>query len=113
MRAVQYREIGRGPEVVDVPTPSPRPGEVLVEVTAAGLCSSDWFLMDLPADRYSFGQPLTLGHEGAGRIAALGSGVRSVRVGAAVAVYGPWGCGRCPACARGAENYGIHAAEMG
>lgn len=113
MRAVQYREIGQGPEVVDVPTPSPRPGEVLVEVTAAGLCHSDWFLMDLPADRYSFGLPLTLGHEGVGRIAALGSGVTSVRVGAAVAVYGPWGCGRCPACARGAENYCIHAAEMG
>src|SRR5438270_898213 len=71
MRAVQYREIGRGPEVVDVPTPSPRPGEVLVKVTAAGLCHSDWFLMDLPADRYSFGLPLTLGHEGAGRVVAL------------------------------------------
>jgi alcohol dehydrogenase, propanol-preferring len=113
MRAVQYREIGRGPEVVDIPTPSPRPGEVLLQVTAAGLCHSDWFLMDLPADRYSYGLPLTLGHEGVGRIAALGMGVTSVRVGDAVAVYGPWGCGRCAACASGAENFCARAGEMG
>lgn len=113
MRAVQYREIGHEPELVDVPTPAPRPGQVLVEVAAAGLCSSDEFLMGLPADRYTFGLPLTLGHEAAGRIAALGAGVTSVRVGDAVAVYGPWGCGRCAACLRGAENYCTRAAAMG
>lgn len=44
---------------------------------------------------------------------ALGDGVRGVALGDAVAVYGPWGCGLCHACARGAENYCPRAAELG
>ncbi|MEX5718578.1 alcohol dehydrogenase catalytic domain-containing protein [Geodermatophilus maliterrae] len=69
-------------------------------MTAAGLCHSDWFVMDLPAENYAYGLPLTLGHEGAGVVDALGDGVTGVAVGDAVAVYGPWGCGLCHACAR-------------
>ena len=38
MRAVQYRTIGGGPEVVEVETPEPGPGQVRLRVTAAGLC---------------------------------------------------------------------------
>ncbi|SFO42539.1 alcohol dehydrogenase, propanol-preferring [Geodermatophilus obscurus] len=113
MRAVQYRTIGSGPEVVDVPTPEPGPGEVRLRVTAAGLCHSDWFVMDLPEEQYAYGLPLTLGHEGAGVVDALGDGVSGVAVGDAVAVYGPWGCGLCHACARGAENYCPRAAGLG
>jgi propanol-preferring alcohol dehydrogenase len=113
MRAVQYRTIGAGPEVVDVPTPEPGPGQVRLRVTAAGLCHSDWFLMDLPAEAYAYGLPLTLGHEAAGVVDALGDGVTGVDVGDAVAVYGPWGCGLCHACAQGAENYCPHADRLG
>lgn len=75
MRAVQYRAIGAGPEVVDVPTPEPGPGEVRLRVTAAGLCHSDWSLTDLPADAHVHGEPLTLGHEAAGVVDPLGEGV--------------------------------------
>ncbi|WP_347057368.1 NAD(P)-dependent alcohol dehydrogenase [Blastococcus sp. HT6-30] len=113
MRAVQYRTIGGEPEVVDVPTPEPGPGQVRLRVTAAGLCHSDAFVMSLPAEQYAYGLPLTLGHEGAGVVDALGSGVTGVEVGEPVAVYGPWGCGLCHACARGAENYCPRAAELG
>jgi alcohol dehydrogenase, propanol-preferring len=113
MRAVQYRTVGAGPEVVEVPTPEPGPGQVRLRVTAAGLCHSDWFVMDLPAEQYGYGLPMTLGHEGAGVVDALGGGVTGVAVGDAVAVYGPWGCGLCHACARGAENYCPRAAELG
>uniref|UniRef100_UPI003CC7B0EC alcohol dehydrogenase n=1 Tax=Modestobacter roseus TaxID=1181884 RepID=UPI003CC7B0EC len=113
MRAVQYRTIGGEPEVVEVPTPEPGPGQVRLRVTAAGLCHSDSFVMGLPADQYTYGLPLTLGHEGAGVVDALGDGVTGVSVGDAVAVYGPWGCGQCHACARGAENYCTRAAELG
>src|SRR3954454_14346914 len=113
MRAVQYRTIGGGPEVVEVPTPEPGPGQVRLRVTAAGLCHSDWFVMDLPADKYAYGLPLTLGHEGTGVVDALGDGVTGVAVGDPVAVYGPWGCGLCHACARGAENYCPRAGELG
>src|SRR3954451_18649250 len=113
MRAVQYRTIGSQPEVVDVPTPDPGPGQVRLRVTAAGLCHSDSFIMALPEEQYGYGLPLTLGHEGAGVVDALGEGVSGVEVGEPVAVYGPWGCGLCHACATGAENYCQHAASLG
>ncbi|WP_068154282.1 NAD(P)-dependent alcohol dehydrogenase [Rhodococcus phenolicus] len=113
MKAVQYTEIGAEPVVVEIPKPSPGPGEILLKVTAAGLCHSDIFVMDLPADGYGYGLPLTLGHEGVGTVAELGAGVGGFAVGDAVAVYGPWGCGDCHACARGRENYCIRAADLG
>jgi propanol-preferring alcohol dehydrogenase len=113
MRAVQYRTIGAEPEVVEVPTPEPGPGQIRLRVTAAGLCHSDSFIMSLPEEQYVYGLPLTLGHEGAGVVDALGDGVRGVAVDDSVAVYGPWGCGLCHACARGAENYCPRAAGLG
>ena len=84
MKAVQYREIGSEPEVVEVDKPVPGPGQVLLRVTAAGLCHSDSFLMGLPEDQYTYGLPLTLGHEGAGVVDELGEGVTGVEVGDAV-----------------------------
>lgn len=113
MKAVQYRELGKGPELVEIETPEPGPGQIRLRVTAAGLCHSDWFVMNLPAEQYAYGLPLTLGHEGAGVVDALGAGVTGIQVGGSYAVYGPWGCGLCHACARGQENYCPHAAELG
>src|SRR3954462_3363129 len=105
MRAVQYRTTGSEPEVVEVPTPEPGPGQVRLRVTAAGLCHSDSFVMGLPEEQYVYGLPLTLGHEGAGLVQALGGAVAGGGGGEPVAVYGPWGCGLCLACTKGAENY--------
>ncbi|WP_366146572.1 NAD(P)-dependent alcohol dehydrogenase [uncultured Pseudokineococcus sp.] len=113
MKAVQYRQIGARPEVVEVEDPTPGPGQVLLDVTAAGLCHSDEYVMGLPEEEYTYGLPLTLGHEGAGTVAALGEGVTGVEVGDAVVVYGPWGCGRCVRCSAGEENYCERAAELG
>lgn len=113
MKAVQYRNVGSPPEVVDVPDPEPGPGQVLLRVSAAGLCHSDQFVMSLPAGALNYPLPLTLGHEGAGVVAALGAGVEGVAVGDSVAVYGPWGCGRCIKCAEGKENYCLNAAAEG
>jgi propanol-preferring alcohol dehydrogenase len=110
---VQYREIGKGPEVVEIDTPEPGPGQIRLKVTAAGLCHSDWFVMDLPEEQYSYGLPMTLGHEGAGVVDKLGDGVEGIELGGAYAIYGPWGCGRCHACAQGAENYCPYAADLG
>ncbi|MGK5557751.1 NAD(P)-dependent alcohol dehydrogenase [Actinomadura kijaniata] len=111
MRAVQYRRIGGAPEVVEVPEPEPGPGQVLLKVTAAGVCHSDIAVMNWP--RVPFPLPLTLGHEGAGTVAALGDGVTGLAVGEPVAVYGPWGCGTCARCARGEENHCQRAAALG
>lgn len=113
MKAFQYRSIGRAPEVVDVPVPVPGPGEVLLRVSAAGVCHSDEFIMSLPEEQYVYGLPLTLGHECAGIVESLGEGVKGISVGESVLVYGPWGCGRCYACSRGEENYCESAAVQG
>ncbi|MER6395455.1 NAD(P)-dependent alcohol dehydrogenase [Kitasatospora sp. NPDC001603] len=113
MKAVQYRTAGAAPEVVTVPDPEPGPGQVLLKVTAAGVCHSDIAVMSLPAEQLSFPLPLTLGHEGVGTVAELGAGVTGFTEGDAVAVYGPWGCGSCAKCAEGKENYCLRAAELG
>ncbi len=113
MKAVQYRTVGAAPEVVEVPVPEPGPGQVLLRVTAAGVCHSDIAVMEWPAEALPFPLPLTLGHEGAGTVAALGEGVTAFAVGDAVAVYGPWGCGACAKCAEGKENYCLRAPELG
>lgn len=113
MKAVQYRTPGSAPEVVTVPDPEPGPGQVLLKVAAAGVCHSDIAVMSLPAEQLGFPLPLTLGHEGAGSVAALGAGVTGIEEGEMVAVYGPWGCGRCRLCAQGQENYCLRAKELG
>jgi propanol-preferring alcohol dehydrogenase len=112
MRALQYTAVGAPPEIRDVPVPRPGPGEVLVKVTAAGVCHSDQYFMDRPAESNTFVLPMTLGHEGAGIVAALGAGAIGVREGDAVAVYGAWGCGYCRTCATGAENYCENAVAL-
>ncbi|MFB7336138.1 NAD(P)-dependent alcohol dehydrogenase [Streptomyces adustus] len=113
MKALQYRTIGAPPEVVTVPDPEPGPGQVLLKVTAAGVCHSDIAVMSWPAENFPYGLPLTLGHEGVGTVAALGAGVTGVKEGDAVAVYGPQGCGTCAKCAQGKENYCLRAEELG
>ncbi|MFR9727333.1 NAD(P)-dependent alcohol dehydrogenase [Streptomyces sp. MS19] len=112
MKAVQYREVGQPPEVVTVPDPEPGPGQVLLKVAAAGVCHSDIAVMSWPADTFPFQLPMTLGHEGAGTVAALGDGVTGIAEGDLVAVYGPQGCGRCALCMQGKENYCLRAAEL-
>ncbi len=98
---------------MEVPKPTVGPGQILLKVTAAGVCHSDEFIMGLPDEQYVYGLPLTLGHEGAGIVEELGEGVQHVKVGDAVAVYGPWGCGRCENCSQGKENYCTNAAAEG
>jgi propanol-preferring alcohol dehydrogenase len=113
MKAVQYRQVGGKPEVVEIADPKPGPGEVLLKVSGAGICHSDQFIMGLPAEQFAYPLPLTLGHEGAGIVAELGEGVQYPKVGESVAVYGPWGCGRCIRCAEGKENYCSNTAAQG
>lgn len=102
MKAVRYIAAGRNPEIVDVPKPSPGPGEVLIRIAGAGVCHSDLHILD---NEYGMPGPFTLGHENTGWVAELGEGVRTWKAGDAVAVYGPWGCGQCRTCQSSAENY--------
>lgn len=102
MRAVRFVAVGRPAEIVDVPKPSPGPGEVLIRVAGAGVCHSDLHVLD---HGIGIEGPFTLGHENAGWIEEIGQGVTGWREGQAVAVYGPWGCGSCHSCQTSAENY--------
>ncbi|OAK56290.1 NAD(P)-dependent alcohol dehydrogenase [Rhodococcoides kyotonense] len=106
MRALQYRSFGAPPQVVDVPRPEPGPGQVLIRITAAGICHSDLHIMSVAEEHYRYGAlPLTLGHEAAGIVVAAGAGANHFKTGTNVLVYGPWGCGVCRNCAAGQENY--------
>ena len=110
MKAVRFIEMGKPPEVVDVPRPVPGPGQVLLKIAGAGVCHSDLHILDEPL---GIPGPFILGHENAGHVAALGQGVEGWKEGDAVAVYGPWGCGRCHTCQGSAENYCENHASLG
>jgi propanol-preferring alcohol dehydrogenase len=112
MRALQLIAWGQLPEFREVPVPEPGPGQVLVRVAGAGACHSDLHLMELPEGIIPYDPPFTLGHENTGHVAALGAGVTGWREGDAVAIYGPWGCGRCRSCRLSFENYCEHASEI-
>jgi propanol-preferring alcohol dehydrogenase len=87
----------------EVPIPAPASGQCVIRVEGAGFCHSDLHIISgeipvLPR------MPLTLGHENAGTVAAIGEGVSSVKEGDRVAVYGAWGDGVCDYCVAGEEN---------
>ncbi len=115
MKAVQYVTPGEPVQVVDIPKPVPGPGQVLLKITAAGVCHSDIAVQRMPAERVAaMGLPLTLGHEPVGTIAEFGPGATGeFAVGDSVIVYGPWGCGNCLNCSEGYENYCSEAGRLG
>ena len=85
--------------VADVPSPEPRPGEVIVRTAGCGICRTDLHMIEGIAYRPKL--PHILGHEPAGRIALLGDAVAGFDVGTRVAPYLFDACGRCPACLAG------------
>jgi propanol-preferring alcohol dehydrogenase len=112
MRALRLVDWKHPPELTEVTDPEPGPGQVRVRVGAAGACHSDLHLMDdFEGGLLPWGPPFTLGHENAGWVESVGPGVTRFEIGEPVAVYGPWGCGRCHRCAQGLENYCVHQAE--
>ena len=106
MRALRLESWKSEAVLAEVPTPEPGPGEVLVQVGAAGACHSDLHLMhDFEPGLLPWSTPFTLGHENAGWVHTVGQGVRSLEPGQPVAVVGAWGCGRCSRCLAGLETY--------
>ncbi|MDX1650503.1 MAG: alcohol dehydrogenase catalytic domain-containing protein, partial [Myxococcota bacterium] len=111
MRAARVAD-GGALQVDRAALPEPAPGEVRVRVRACGICGSDLHLLGaglLPPGRIP-------GHEFAGRVDAVGAGVRGVAEGARVAVEPFRSCGRCAECARGGDPlcreaalFGVHA----
>jgi propanol-preferring alcohol dehydrogenase len=105
MQAYRLLEWGRDVERVEVPVPTPRGREVLVEVEAVGLCHSDLFVMSCEKGVLPYDLPLTLGHEVAGRVVAVGEDADRTLIGETGVVHGVWSCGECHNCRRGQDNY--------
>jgi len=88
--------------VKEVPTPKPKAGEVLFKIHACAVCGTDGRI-------FYHGQanvkpPAIIGHEIAGEIAEVGSGVKGYSKGEKVTVVTSIGCMKCPYCEKGLYN---------
>lgn len=108
MESYQITEWGKPLQHRLLERPSPHGDEVLVKIEAAGVCHSDVHLRAgyfdlgggkrLTAEKFGATLPMTLGHEMAGTVAALGPEAANLEIGMPVVVY-PWiGCGTCSHC---------------
>lgn len=100
MRALVKTDRGPGHlELREVPTPQPRPDEVLIRVCACGICGSDLKIQD---DQHPYSPPVVIGHEFAGEIAGVGADVAGWSLGDRVVSEQHTGaCGRCRQCLTG------------
>jgi propanol-preferring alcohol dehydrogenase len=113
MKAAVVTAFDQPLEILDVPLPSPGPGEVLVRIEASGLCHTDihaargdWPVKPTP--------PFVPGHEGVGLVERIGDGVSSRRLGERVAI--PWlghACGHCGYCVSGRETLCLEQRNTG
>src|SRR5207247_1953825 len=93
-------------EIVDIPTPEPGPGEMIVKTSMATVCGSDMhFLDEFPNEMLGalfvgsvLPQGLLMGHEGVGTVHAVGEGVSRFREGDRVMASCLVGCGKCREC---------------
>ncbi|KKW91743.1 MULTISPECIES: zinc-dependent alcohol dehydrogenase family protein [Sphingobium] len=102
MIAMQIKAPGMPLERIERPVPTPGTGELLVEVSACGVCRTDLHVLDgeIPAH-----YPIIPGHEIVGHVAAIGPDVTGFLIGQRVGV--PWlghTCGQCPYCRSDREN---------
>lgn len=104
MRALQMVKPHSEPELREVDKPHAGPGQVVVKVGGAGACHSDVHILH-ESDSSPWPLPFTIGHENAGWVHEIGEGVTGLEEGQPVAVYGAWGCGACPRCQIGMDNY--------
>lgn len=102
MKAVRYTAPNQPLRLEEVPVREPGPGEVLVRVTASGMCHTELHFI---SGLLNLGvAPMTVGHEVVGRIERAGEGVPKDREGERVIVYYYVGCGECAHCRAGDEQ---------
>lgn len=106
MRAAVCRAFGAPLTIEELSLAPPGPGEVAVAVEACAVCHSD---IAYAAGAWGGVLPAVYGHEAAGRVTAIGAGVRGFAEGDRVLVTLIRACGRCPACTGGAPTSCDHA----
>jgi propanol-preferring alcohol dehydrogenase len=100
MRAARFYKVGEPLKIDLITVPGLEPGDVLLDIKACGICGSDIHIVyeGVTPTAYS---PITLGHEPAGVITAVGSEVGSWKVGDRVTVNPFLTCGKCINCLSG------------
>jgi S-(hydroxymethyl)mycothiol dehydrogenase len=102
VRGVIARSKGAPVEITEIVIPDPEPGEVVVAVVACGVCHTDYTYREGGiTDEF----PFLLGHEAAGTVESVGSGVDFVAPGDLVVLNWRAVCGQCRACKRGRPQY--------
>lgn len=103
MRAVRLHAAGQPLRCEDLPVPEPIGTQVRVRVAGCGVCHTDLHVVDGIQARVEL--PVTLGHEVAGTVDAVGpDAVGAPEIGSRVVVHGGWGCGECIECLAGNEQ---------
>ncbi|MCZ2824613.1 MULTISPECIES: zinc-binding dehydrogenase [unclassified Modestobacter] len=101
MRAAVFTGETPSLTIEEIPRPTPRRGEVLLEVAACGVCHTDLHVMKREV---AFPTPCVLGHEVSGIVAEIGPDVSTVAVGDRVVCAFIMPCGTCRHCVRGHED---------
>jgi succinate semialdehyde reductase (NADPH) len=101
MRAAILEKAPGGVHIEEIPMPEPGAGEVLVKVSACGVCHTDLHVMKAEV---AFPTPAVMGHEISGTVAALGPGVKSPAVGTRVVSAFIMPCGFCAPCGAGRDD---------
>ncbi len=103
MRLMQLTAPGRPLEMVTRGPLEPGRGQVLLRVSACGVCRTDLHIVD--GDLPSLGRPVVPGHEIVGKVVGIGSGTEGFRIGERVGVpWLGWTCGECDYCRTEREN---------
>lgn len=103
MKAAVLHAVNTPLTLEDVPTPTPKAGEVLVKVAGCGVCHTDLHYLDHGTPTFKQ-PPIILGHEVSGTVAALGAGVTHLADGDPVLLPAVLSCGHCGFCRTGREN---------
>src|SRR4051812_16875824 len=111
MKAVRLVETGMPLRESNIPVPEVGPSDVLVRVAACGICHSDAHYLGGVSPVESL--PITLGHEVAGTVQAVGSQVDNVSSGDRVCIHYLVTCGSCDRCRRGDEQFCATAQMIG
>lgn len=104
MKAAVCEAFGRPLVLSEVPAPSPGPAELLVRVSACGICRSDLHLIDGEWRQWGTKPPFIPGHEVTGVVVEAAPGTKGFAPGDRVGI--PWlqfACGECAPCSEGAE----------
>ena len=103
MRALEFTRPGAPLQLVERDTPRPGAGQVLLRISACGVCRTDLHIVD--GELPGLDHPVVPGHEIVGVVAALGAGVAGISVGERIGVpWLGWTCGHCGYCTSGREN---------